>query len=144
MRQALTVMAQDLVPQNQPSMHDLHPRIVVAIAVCTVWFVIAAFLGFAIDPQSAYPLLFVALLFTVALLLPYSLYRAWRKANRGHDEAQLEQSSFHDWARRDFETWQDRVKGANAATEVMVPIAAAAIGMTAFGIVFHIAERFSG
>src|ERR1044071_49129 len=131
-------MAQHLVPQKQPSMHDLHPRIVVAIAACTVWFVIAAFFGFAVDPQSAYPLLFVALLFTIALVLPYTLYRAWRKANRGFKEGELEQSSFHDWARRDFETWQDRVKGANAATEVMVPIAAAALGMTAFGIVFHI------
>ncbi len=137
-------MAQDLIPQKRPSMHDLHPRVVAATAVCTVWFVVAAFFGFAVDPQSAYPLLFVAFIFIVALVLPYTLFRAWRKASRGHEGAELEQSSFRDWSRRDFETWGDHVKGANAATEIMVPIAAAAVGMTAFGIVFQIAERLSG
>jgi hypothetical protein len=44
---------------------------------------------------------------------------------------------FSDWAAGQFETWQDRVKGANAAAEIILPIAAAAVGMTAFAIVFH-------
>jgi hypothetical protein len=40
----------------------------------------------------------------------------------------------------DFDTWQDRVRGRNAAVEVLLPMAAIAIGMTAFGIVLHFTE----
>ena len=46
---------------------------------------------------------------------------------------------FRDWASGQFETWQERVKGANAAVEILLPVAAAAVGMTAFAIVFHYA-----
>jgi hypothetical protein len=33
------------------------------------------------------------------------------------------------------------VKGSNAAAEIILPIAAAAVGMTAFAIVFHYAAQ---
>jgi hypothetical protein len=40
----------------------------------------------------------------------------------------------------DFDTWQDRVKGRNAAVEILLPMAAIAIGMTAFAIVLYFTE----
>ena len=46
-------------------------------------------------------------------------------------------ASLREWMTRDFDTWQDRVKGRNAAVEVLLPMAAIAIGMTAFAIVLH-------
>src|SRR6266704_431888 len=39
----------------------------------------------------------------------------------------------------EFEIWQDHLQGVNAAAEIAIPIAAAAVGMTAFAIVFHYA-----
>jgi hypothetical protein len=38
----------------------------------------------------------------------------------------------------EFDTSTGPVKGANATTEVLLPIAAVAIGMTVLGLVFHI------
>jgi len=45
-----------------------------------------------------------------------------------------------DWASGDFETAQGRRKAASAALEMLLPIAAAAFGMTVLGIVFYAAE----
>jgi hypothetical protein len=41
----------------------------------------------------------------------------------------------------DFVTWQDRLKGANAAIEILLPLAAVAFGMTALGIALHFAAH---
>lgn len=49
--------------------------------------------------------------------------------------------SLRSWAARDFDTWQDRLSSTQAALQILLPIAAAAIGMTVFGIVFHIAAH---
>jgi hypothetical protein len=46
--------------------------------------------------------------------------------------------SFRDWSVGDFNTLTGPVKGANAAAEVLLPIAAVAVGMTMLGLVFHI------
>ncbi len=43
-----------------------------------------------------------------------------------------------DWAVGDFDTLTGPVKGANATVEVLLPIAAVAVGMTVLGLVFHI------
>ena len=53
------------------------------------------------------------------------------------------QPSLRDWAAGDFDTCQGRLSGAQAALQILLPIAVAALGMTAFGIVFLIAERGS-
>ncbi len=132
-------MAQDLVRHNRAVSHDLHPRVVTAVAGATIWFVLAAFAGFAVDGYTAYLLMFVAFVFLIALAIPYLLYRTWQNNHRADENAGIEPISFRDWAAGDFDIWQDRVKGTNAAAEVMIPIAAAAIGMTAIGIVFHLA-----
>ena len=67
------------------------------------------------------------------IALPFVL---WRVNNL---KAEGKREPFADWAASDFETWQDRVKGKNAAAEIILPIAATAVGMTAFVIVFHYA-----
>jgi hypothetical protein len=38
----------------------------------------------------------------------------------------------------EFDTWTGPVKGASATAEVLLPIAAVAVGMTVLGLVFHI------
>jgi hypothetical protein len=49
--------------------------------------------------------------------------------------------SFQDWAASDFDTYEGRLSGLQAATLILLPIAAAAFGMTAFGIAFLIVEH---
>ena len=66
---------------------------------------------------------------------------AWGFAGRAPPDAPEDRARFSDWAAGEFETWQDSVKGTNAAAEIILPIAAAAVGMTAFAIVFHYAAQ---
>jgi hypothetical protein len=49
--------------------------------------------------------------------------------------------SFRDWVRGEFETERGRLDAAEAALLILLPIAAAAIGMMAFGIEFQIVEH---
>jgi hypothetical protein len=39
------------------------------------------------------------------------------------------------------DTWQGRLTGTEAAMQILLPIAAAAFGMTALGIAFHVVEH---
>jgi hypothetical protein len=73
----------------------------------------------------------------VALQLILSQVGRPRKTSAGDDNG----PSLRDWGTWDFETWQDRLSGAQAALHILLPIAAAAIGMTAFGILFQIARH---
>jgi hypothetical protein len=52
--------------------------------------------------------------------------------------------SFADWARREFETERGRLRAGEAALLILLPIAAAAIGMMAFGIEFQFVEHAAG
>jgi hypothetical protein len=71
----------------------------------------------------------------VVIAIPFVLWRVGRANDPDGEEPQR----FRDWASGRFETWQDRQQGANAAVEIILPIAAAAVGMTALAIVFHYA-----
>ena len=46
-----------------------------------------------------------------------------------------------DWTAAEFDVWQGRRKGLNAIVEILLPLAAVAIGMTVFGVVFHFAAH---
>jgi uncharacterized membrane protein len=52
--------------------------------------------------------------------------------------------SFRDWAYGEFEAEKGRLNAAEAALLIALPIAAAAIGMMAFGIEFRIIEHATG
>jgi hypothetical protein len=115
---------------------DQLPLVVYAALVGFVaWMALAAW-GFAGAGYADLSLVVVTGLLVVAVAIPYVLWRVWR-ANSSPNERKRE--PFAEWAARDFETWQDKVKGGNAAAEIILPIAAAAIGMTAFAILFHYA-----
>jgi hypothetical protein len=68
----------------------------------------------------------------------YVLWRVCRKA-QGPDAARgtVRQEEFQHWVSGEFDIWQDRVTGANAAVQILLPLAAVAFGMTAFGFVLH-------
>lgn len=107
-----------------------------ALVGFVLWMVIAAW-GFAGPGYADVTLTVITGFFLVVIAIPFVLWRVWR-ANR-EPKAEGRHERFADFAAGDFETWQDRVKGRNAAAEIILPIAAAAVGMTAFAIVFHYA-----
>ena len=123
-------------PANNTSTDQLPPLIYVALVGFVAWMVLAAW-GFAGPGYADVALTVVTGLLAVVIAIPFVLWRVARaNQNRTEDERSPD---FDDWAAGQFETWQDRVKGSNAALEIVLPVAAAAIGMTAFAIAFHYA-----
>ena len=120
-----------------PSTDRLPLLVYAALAGFIAWFVIAAW-GFATAGYADLVLVVVTGFFIIALGIPFVLWRVTR-ANADPTARPEKPIRFPDWASGTFETWQDRVKGSNAAAEIILPIAAAAVGMTAFAIVFHYA-----
>lgn len=125
-------MAQD---PRIPSTDRLPYAVYAILAGFVAWMALAAW-GFAGPGYADLSLTVVTGLLVVATAIPFVLWRVWR-ANSSPSERKREPLA--DWMAGDFETWQDRVKGRNAAAEIILPIAAAAVGMTAFAIVFHYA-----
>jgi hypothetical protein len=126
-------MASD--PKNSPSTDKLPFAVYAAVIGFAAWLALAAW-GFAGPGYADLSLVVVTGLLIVAIAIPLILWRVWR-ANT--DEGADDRMKFSEWKSSQFETWQDRVKGSNAAAEIVLPIAAAAIGMTAFAIIFHYA-----
>jgi hypothetical protein len=128
-------MRNNFVRHNPLVSADVHPFVYAAIVGLALWFA-AAVWSFAGDGYTDYLLVVVSGFVLVAVALPYILSWVGRKG-RSHDARQARDDSFREWAAGDLDIWQDRLKGANAATEMLLPIAAVAFGMTAFGIVLH-------
>lgn len=128
-------MNDNFAPDTRTSTDRLHPLVWITLIGFIVWFVVALW-GFGIGGYVDWLLVVVSGFILMAVLLPLTLSRVWRHT---HEDEARNRTSFRDWATGEFQTWQDRAKGTNAAVEIIMPIAAAAIGMTAFAIIFHYA-----
>ena len=117
----------------------LPPVVYLALVGFVLWMVLAAW-GFASPDYADVTLTVVTGFLLVAIAIPFIIWRVARR--NGADNAAPQR--FSDWASGQFETWQDHVKGSNAAAEIILPIAAAAVGMTAFAIVFRYAAAHAG
>jgi len=127
---------------NRPVSDRLHPLVYVAIVCLALWFIVSVW-GFATDGYTDYLLVVVSGFIVIAVGLPYVLSRVWRRAQRS-EPGRRDDSLFGEWAAGDFATWQDRVRGSSAAVEILLPIAAVAFGMTAFGVVLHFTAPAAG
>ena len=115
----------------------LHPFVWAGLIGLVIWFVLAIW-GFGTEGYADWLLTVVSGFIFIAIAIPLILARvARRNSVLGTRPAKPE--AFGDWAKAEFEIWQDHLKGGNAAAEIAIPIAAAAVGMTAFAIVFHYA-----
>jgi hypothetical protein len=128
-------MRKNPVRNNRPVTARVHPLIYTALVGFALWFA-AAIWGFDTDGYTAYLLVVVSGFILVAVMLPLILSRVARN-DQAPDVDREGDHSFRSWAAGDLGTWQDRLKGANAAVEMLLPLAAAAFGMTIFGIVLH-------
>ena len=131
-------MANDLILRerhNRPISDQLHPAVFGLMAGLTVWFAAAAWILFDRQADVSLPLAVVSGLLLVALLIPWTLARVWRRQSVPTNLADS-QPSFRDWAFGDCATWQGKQRGTHAAIEALLPIAAVAFGLTALGIAF--------
>jgi hypothetical protein len=122
---------------RRPVTSALHARVWTLLVVFAAWFALAVW-NFAGGGLSDYLLVIVSGFIFVVVTLQLILSRVGRRREAAEHDAK---PSLRDWATFDFETRQGRLSGAEAALQILLPIAVAAVGMTAFGIVFHIAER---
>ncbi|MPZ58016.1 MAG: hypothetical protein GEU91_16285 [Rhizobiales bacterium] len=129
-------MTNNLIRYEAPASDELHPYLYLAIIGLTLWLVLAAWTFFDDEPYTGLLLAVVTGFLFIFIALPAMLWLTWR---RNHATANNEhRPPFRDWASREFATWQCRISGREAAVQVLLPIAALAIGMTAIGLVFTI------
>jgi hypothetical protein len=133
---------------NQDVSNELHPVVYKAVAALFVWFVAAAWLLFGGPGYIGLALAVISVLVggTIAMLTVLlrigakaRTTRADSVANQG--EAAEETKPFDAWLQGDFSTWTDRQKGTTAAIEILLPIAAVALGIAALGIVFDLVRE---
>ena len=123
---------------NRPVSTHLHPVVYWAIVGLVVWFAASAWTFFSAAEYMGLLLAVVTGFFFMAIAIPFAIWLVWRK-NQDPDAMRGESISLRDWASGEFETWQGRRKATDAAVEIVMPIAAVAVGLMALGIVFYFA-----
>ena len=129
-------MSRELVAHNKPVFDQLHPKIYAGAIGLVAWFALAAWILFDRQDDIGLPLAMASVLLFVAVLIPLALALVWRRhhAHDPHSGA----ISFRDWRAGDFAVWGARLRGSDAAINMLLPLAAVAFGLTAIGIVFLI------
>ena len=129
-------MTRNIVNQhNQPVSDNLHPKVYGIAAGLVAWFVLSAWMLFDRNGYVALALAMVTVLLLIAILLPWSLSRVWKKY-RARDQENAEPPTLRDWGSGDFSVWGATLHGSHAAIDMLLPLAAVAFGLTAIGIVF--------
>jgi hypothetical protein len=112
-----------------------HPLVYKAAAGLVAWFVVAAWVLFDRQRDTELPLVMVSVLLLIAILIPYSLWRVWRRDQEPRSVRE-NAGTFSDWAFGQVQVWQSQLKGTDAMIDMLLPLAAVAFGLTALGIVF--------
>jgi len=127
-----------------PTGSGLHPRVYMLMIGLALWFVLAAWL-FAGKGVTDYLLFIVSGFIFISVALPLILASVGgndKLPNGEPAESVVKpRQSFHDWVVGTFGTWGGRLSGKQALVQVLLPFAAAALGMTIFGVLLHLAER---
>jgi len=89
--------------------------------------------GFFGPGYSGLALAVVSAFIFIAVAIPVILWWIWRHHTTDPDQPE----SFAAWQERDFEICEGRLKGADAALQVLLPIAAVSLGMAVFALVLH-------
>jgi hypothetical protein len=131
------VMTRELANHNRATFEQLHPAVPKMAAGLVAWFVLMAWVFFDRQSVVGLPLAFVTLLFVVVGLLLGAVYLVWQRHRPAHTRHPNE-ILFRDWSTGNFAVWDGKLHGGQAAIQILLPIAAAAFGLTAIGIVFLI------
>ena len=129
----------DHVPRLDPRSTTFHPGVFKGVVLLGSLFVLAAW-GFAGHGITDMLLVVVSGFFFVSMGLVTMLWLTRRRHPRDDlGDRECRTDSFGHWACRDVETSSGRVRGSLATIEVLLPIAAVAVGMMAFAVVVHFA-----
>jgi hypothetical protein len=135
-------MTRELIAHNRPVFDQLHPRIYGAAVGLIAWFALMAWVLFDRASDVSLSLIFVTVLFVVAIGLPWTLSLIWRKFQMPH-EGHPKPTSFHDWTDGDLAVWGARLRASDAAIDVLLPLGAVSLGLTAIGVVFLIVRALA-
>ncbi|MDA9432508.1 hypothetical protein XH88_12145 [Bradyrhizobium sp. CCBAU 51627] len=131
-------MSRQPATHNRPVFDRLHPKIYGAAAGLVAWFALMAWVLFDRGGGDvSLSLAFVTLLFVMAVGLPWTMSRLWRK-HRMSNEPLHGPVSLRDWEAGDFVVWGAKLRSVHAAIDVLLPLIAVSFGLTAIGIVFDI------
>jgi hypothetical protein len=122
-------MLHEPLPGDRPISDHLHPAIYVTLICLAAWFAIAIW-GFAAGGYTDWLLVVVSGFILVAASLTAILSRVRT------DRTKWDRKRLRDWIIGDFSTRTGKSRSVTAAIEILLPLGAAAIGMTAFAIVF--------
>ena len=125
----------NLPPPNRPTSANLHPVVYLCMAGSAAWFVAAAWMSLGGGGHTGFLLTVVTGFFLMAAAIPFLLWLTWHR--RGADCDGRATASFRDWASGEFEVLQERRPAIGAAFEALLPMTAAAVGMTGLGLIFH-------
>jgi hypothetical protein len=125
--------------------NQLHPWVYAAIAGLAACYVVAIWFGFAGSGYTDYLLAIASFFILGALALPFIAWRVWRGNHAAEDKSDDRQvfrdwEAFRNWALGEFDIGQGHVSGLTAAVEILLPVAAVAVGMLAFAVL----ARLSG
>src|SRR5262245_55700557 len=121
------------VSRNRARANELHPRIYTAIVGLTLWLVLSIWLLFSRGNYEGLTLSVITLFFAVLVGIPLLLWLTWRHNTPEQDG---NAAPFSEWIGNSFETWTGGISAREASIQILLPIAAVAIGMTIFGLVF--------
>ena len=133
-----------LTIRHDPPNHDgLHPFVYRSIVALTIWLVLSVWAFFGTGAYVGLIFAVVTLFFLIALAIPILIWLTWTR-NTSEAEQGVIRESFAAWGACEFATWTGRVSGMEAATQILLPIAAVSIGMTVFGLVFYLSVPQTG
>jgi hypothetical protein len=121
-----------------PSSDRLHPGIYLAMIGLLSLYAVSTWVLFGGNYYNNLTFAVVTGLFVMAIAIPATLWLTWIR-NSGDDAG--DDRKFRDWAGGEFEMSTGRFKGANAAIEALLPIAAVSIGLVALGVIFDVVAR---
>jgi hypothetical protein len=136
-------MTRELANHNRPTFEQLHPTVLKMAAALVAWFVLMAWVFFDRQSVVGLPLAFVTVLLLFVGLLLVALSQVWRRHRPAYTR-HPNKTAFRDWSFGDFAIWDGKLRGSEAAIQILLPIAAGAFGLTAIGIVFLICASAAG
>ncbi|MDH2341206.1 hypothetical protein QCM77_04780 [Bradyrhizobium sp. SSUT18] len=133
-------MNEPLEQRREPSLDapsGFHPLVYKAAIGFVALFVAAAWVAFDRQSDIELPLAMLSVLLFVAVLLPYLLWRIWRTGQTRPPTLKTNKG-FRKWMKGSTQVWQSRLKNSDAAIDMLLPLAAVALGLVALGIVFEL------
>ncbi len=123
-------------PHESRPLQGLHPLVYKGVAGLALWFVLSVWVLFDRGPYMPLTIAAITGFFIIVVAIPTLIWLTWRKSTRARPLPGQDRS-FLDWTHHEFQTWTGPLSGREAATQIILPIAAVSLGITAFGLVLY-------